>query len=209
MTELGPRFSVFQASEVPVILVGQALDNCHPAAPPHMSRWNGRPVQLWKVRVRIERVLQGGGVPKEVDVFYFVDWGATESGWSRLLNIYAGHFEVLFLQKDGANLRTICEDSRSCVLWVRTGGHANHKTNPNLSIGEDIAHLLLSRGNETSDLQMIDAIYHADGRWGWDLVTKEMEHLLNDESPAVRAIASEKLEKLLRYGGHEPPEPNR
>jgi len=205
LTELPPSFSVLQPSEVPVILAGQVLENCHSVALPHASRWSGRPVQLWKVRVRVERVLQGNSPRGDVDIFYFVDWGVTESGWSRLLDMYAGHSEIFFLQKDGGDLRTICEDSRSCVLWVRTGAHTNYKRNANSSIEEVIVDLLLSRGDHTTDKQLIDAVYHPEGRWGWEYVIKKLQQLGNEESPLVRAAAVEELQKLqYAYGKSEP-----
>jgi hypothetical protein len=72
---LPPHFSVFSPDQVPVILVGQVLENSHAAAPPQTSEWDGRLVQLWKVRVRVEQVLQGEVQPKEVEIFYFPDMG--------------------------------------------------------------------------------------------------------------------------------------
>src|SRR6478609_4071910 len=85
MAVLAPHFSVSSPDQVPVILVGQVLQNPHAAGPPQTSEWDGKLVQLWKVRVRIEQVLQGQAQPKEVDIFYFPDMGAGESPVARVL----------------------------------------------------------------------------------------------------------------------------
>lgn len=94
---LPPHFSVLAADKVPLILVGQVLQDARPVATPETSEWNGRPMQLWKVRVRVEQVLQGNVSAKEVNIFYFVDMGMIESSDAPLRGgIYAHHSEIFF-----------------------------------------------------------------------------------------------------------------
>ncbi len=196
------RFSVFNLPKVPLILVGQALENCYPAAPPAYSGLDGKPYQLWKVRVKVEQVVQGEIQPKSMEVFYFVDMGFGSGGWSRLMDIYQGHSEIFFLQKDGSRWRSINDDCRNCVLWVRTGTHYQYKIDPNLPIEDILVNLLLSRGDHTSDGQMIDAIYHPEKHWGSAPVINRLQQLASeDQSPRVRAVALEELQKLQKYYG--------
>jgi hypothetical protein len=151
MSPLSPRFTLDAPERVPVILVGQVLENSHAVAPPQISEWNGRLVQPWTVRVRVEQVLQGEVQPKEVAIFYFSDVGPGESPVARVLgNLYTGHSEVFFLQRDNGKLRTICEGWRTCIMWVRTGTHYNFKTEPGLPIEDNIVRLFLTRGDQTS-----------------------------------------------------------
>ncbi len=205
MVPLSPAFTTLNLPKVPVILVGQALENCHPLGPAEDSRWDNRPVQLWKVRVKVEQVVQGEVPPGNLDIFYFVDLGFSSGGWSRLMNIHRGHSEIFFLQKDGNRWRTICDGWRSCVLWVRTGTHYNYKIDSTLPIEDTLVNLALSRGEQTSDGQMIDAIYHTVevARWGWTPVINRLQQLANeDQSPPVRAVALENLRKLQEYYGN-------
>src|SRR6185437_14876946 len=164
---LPPQFLVGTPDRVPVILVGQVLNNSHAAAAPRTSEWNGRPVQLWKVRVKVEQVLRGEVPQKEVDIFYFADMGGGSFSVAPVWrDLYAGHSEIFFLQRDHGKLRTICDGWRTCIIWVRTGSHYNFKAEPGLPVEDVITKILLSRGDQTTDKQMIDAIYHTEGRWG-------------------------------------------
>ncbi len=203
MAPLPPHFSVFSPDQVPVILVGQVLDNSQPAGPPRTSEWNGRPVQLWKVRVRVEQVLQGEVQPKELDIFYFADMGAGSFSVAPVWrDLYAGHSEIFFLQRDAGRLRTICDGWRSCIIWVRTGSHYNFKSEPGSLIEDVITKLLLSRGDHTTDKQLIDAIYHPEWRWGTIPVFDALEQLaVQEKSPGVQAVICERLRNFQTHNG--------
>ena len=202
LAPLPPVFSVFDPPKVPVILVGQALENCHPVAPAERSKWNDRPVQLWTVRERVERVLQGEVRLRNVTISYFVDQGFSTGPWSRLLNISEGQSNIFFLQPDGNRLRTICDGWRSCVLPVLTGTHYGSSIDRNLPIEDIMVNLLLSRGDSTTDAQMIRAIEHPEARWGWTPVINRLEQLAKqDTSSQVRSVALSELGKLRGYYG--------
>lgn len=203
MAPLPPHFTAFAPGRVPVILVGEALQDAQTAAAPQRSEWDGRPVQLWKVRVRVEQVLQGDMPSKEADIFYFADMGTFESSDRPLRGgIYAGHSEIFFLQSDRGRFRTVCDGWRNCVLWVRTGSHFNFKIDPRLSIEDLIVRLLLSRGDHTTDKQMADSIDHPELRWGtapaYDALLQLVTH---EKSEAVRMAAREELRKLQQAYG--------
>lgn len=202
MTPFSRRVSLSNLPEVPLILVGQALEKCHPAAPPEYSGLDGRFYQLWKVRVRVEQVIQGETPSPDLDVFYFLNLGPYESAWSNLRDIQQGHSELFFLQQDGDRWRTINDGWRNCVLWIRTGTHYHFKVDPNLPIQTIFTNLILSRGEHTSDAQMIDAIYHIDMRWGTAPAINRLEQLSKeDPSPQVRAVALQRWRELHQEYG--------
>jgi len=155
------------------------------------------------VRVRVEQVLQGEEHRREVDISYFTDLGAGSYSTARVWkDLYAGHSEIFFLQKDRGQLRTICDGWRSCILWVRTGTHYNFKAEPGAPIKDVIVKLLLSRGDHTTDQEMTDAIDHPEWRWGNPPVFKAMKQLAADEkSPAVRTVALERIKNFERHNG--------
>ena len=202
MTPFPPRVNLFNLPKVPLIFVGQALEKCHPAAPPERSGLDRGPYQLWKVRVRVEQVIQGEVPSPEMDVFYFVYLGSFTGPWSRLMDIYRGHSELFFLQQDGGRWRTINDGWRNCVLWIPTGTHYHFKVDPNLPIQTIFTNLILSRGEHTSDAQMIDAIYHIDMRWETAPAISRLEQLSKeDPSPPVRAAALQRWRELHQEYG--------
>lgn len=167
MAALPPHFAAYAPNQVPVILLGEVLENSHPVATAEKSEWDGgRPVQMWSVRVKVEQVLQGEVAGKDADIFYSPDRGMGDSAVARVLgNLYTGHSEIFFLQRDNGKLRTICDGWRSCIIWVRTGTH--YKSRPELGpIEEVLVSVLLSRGDHTTDSQLPDAIYHPELQWG-------------------------------------------
>ena len=185
-----------------MILVGQALEKCHPAAPPEYSG-DHRPFQLWTVKVRVEQIVQGDLKPGILDLFYFVEMGFSSGGWSRLMDIQKGSSEIFFLQRDNDKLRTICDGWRSCVLWVRSGSHYKFEVNPDMPTPDILVNLMLSRGDHTSDAQMIDAIYHPETRWGSAPVINKLRQLADrDQSPLVRGVALNELRKYQKWFGN-------
>ncbi len=109
---------------------------------------------------------------------------------------------MFFLQTDFEKLRTICDGMRTCMKWIRTGTHYNFKIEPVLELEDVMVQLFLSRGDHTTDAQMIDAIYHPELRWGNQPVFEAFQRLAaNDPSPALRAVALERLKDFDRHYG--------
>ena len=118
MAPLPPAFFVRYPNPVPVILVGQVLATSQAVGPPRRSEWNGRLVQLYVVRVRVEQVLQGDVLAKEADIFDFSYMDAGKSPFARITSsLYTGRSEMVFLQKDFGKLRTICDGWSNCIQW--------------------------------------------------------------------------------------------
>ncbi len=195
ITELRSSHDPSEIDDIPIIVVGRAIENSHAVSPIRLSTLAGEPRQLWCVRVRIEHVLKGPPLNGNVNIFYFL--GDQIPGSVGRLFVYAGHYQVFLLQKEDGKLRTICEDRRTCVYWVRTGAHPGYVPNPAFPLEESIADLMLSRGPHTDDRQMIDAIYHSrlPARPAEPAIRK-LRILAQDETAPVRAAAKDELRRL-------------
>ena len=199
MKPLPPCFDSGIPDMVPIILLGDVVAQSHAAGPPERSEWTDRWTQLWTVRVRIEQILKGD-VPEgsSIDISYFPDMDAGSFADSRVLHLHAGQSYLFFLQRDFSRLRTICDGWGRCVLRVRTGRHSSSQIVPALTLPQRIVNMFLSRGDHTTDAQMLDAIYHPEWRWGKWPVYHALERLAKtDKSPQVQAIAEQQARKLF------------
>jgi len=193
-----------QVAGVPVILVGRIL-SCSPNGSPHPSRWDGRTLmQMFKLDVRVENILQGDLAVSQVSVFYFMNTVASE-GPARL-GLFAtggtwhtGDREMFFLQRDSGVLRTICDTWRNCVIPIHSGSHSPIKRGPNTWIGDSIAHILLTRGEGCSDMEMIQALSEGAGvaySFSPNTTIRELQQTAAHETPPVRHEACEALGAL-------------
>jgi hypothetical protein len=198
MSPLPPCFNTRQPETVPVILAGEVMEDSHPFAPPQISNWSGSFVQVWKVRVAVEQVLQGNVPQRQVDIFYYPDVPAPGSV-GRVYKLYKGRTELFLLLRDRDKLRPVCENTDVCTCWVRTGKHSGTDVEVTGSIGDRIYRLLLSRGDRTTDAQLIDAIYHCPPRWGEGSMLRALRKLLSSEkSTSVKAMIVHKIDWLVR-----------
>ena len=197
---LAPQYSVNGLNRIPVILVGEVLEESHATALPTRSEWNGRLVQLWQVRTRVEQVLQGELPEKEITIFYFADMDGGESSIAWVSRLYPGRSEMFFLQKDRRVWRTICDGWETCIMWVRTGTHYNFKPGQSFRIEDAVVKLFLSRGDHTTDAQILDAVYHPPLRWGTIPVLEALKDLSErDRAPAVRSLAAKRWQRLRSH----------
>ncbi|MFL6415755.1 MAG: hypothetical protein ACJ74Y_08815, partial [Bryobacteraceae bacterium] len=197
MAPLRNPFKVVDLEKTPLILVGEDLEDSQPVAEPEYTKEGHRPMQLWKVQVQVEHVLQGALPSRRIDIFYFVDLGFVGGSVSRLMHMPKGHSYIFLLQPDGNHWRTIYDGWANCVFWVRTGTHYEYNIDRTRPIANIMVDLLLSRGDRTSDAQMLDAIYHPQTRLGDLPIMDSLERLSReDTSPAVRELASSELAKM-------------
>jgi len=161
--EKDPLFQYLAAS--PAILVGfiEAVDK---AGWTHSSKYGGQPVQLHRVRVNVETVLQGKVTPNAVDIYCFLKPGSA-TGLPRMY-FDPGDRYIFYLRREVGEWRTACDVYEYCVDHVLTGRHPAFKRNPNRPISDDILEILFARGESVSDGVMVDALagYRNDGsRW--------------------------------------------
>ena len=181
--------------KAPIILVAQLLSN-EAVGRPYAPEWDTYiKIQEYRVRVTVEHVVRGNIAEREAPIYYFgyphfmggpPNLGMRENGgWWHL-----GDSIVFFLEREQGALRTICDFRNYCAVRVFTGVHPNFKFDPNKPLDCSIAELLLSRGPNTTDLQMAQAIL-SDRAYIFSVPcrTQRLKELENDPSPLVRQAA--------------------
>jgi hypothetical protein len=202
-------------SGVPLTLAGQALEDAE-AVKAAVTSWDKQPVQLYKVKVSVEHVFRGKLSDKTLDVYYFKHIGAI-GGSAMPVTVKKGMSALFFLQPDRNIWRSACEGWSTCIIRIRTGTHYGDFQGKGVSVAEtggdlqkaieltleqDCVDFLMSRGDNTTDDQMVDVVEHPPARWGWDLVLRRtLQIAKEDPSPRVRLAAQKKAEELQsKYG---------
>ncbi len=200
-----------QAESTPVILVGRILANAK-VGRARVSRIDKyHQVQLYRTAVRVENVLRGKTPTSDISVYYFAyiassgppGLGMSENGGTW----HIGDREMFFLRTESGVFRTICDRLRSCVVPVRSGAHPNFKADPRKAIAHSIIDLLLTRGQDCNDSQMIQAIssnpFQAlSSNPAWDFsesyTIQKLQQIATQETPAVRRAACNELIYMTR-----------
>jgi len=200
MKEYRPRHPPFQfLTESPAILVGfiEAVDK---AGWTHSSRYDDQPVQLCRIRVKVENVLQGQVTSNEVNIYCYLMRGSA-TGLPRMY-FDPGDRYIFYLRRELGEWRTACDVYEYCVDRVLTGRHPAFKRNPNRPISDDILEILFTRGESVSDGVMVDAVagYRNDGsRWRnqrAEAYSKLLQRMAKVETAPVRAEACDQLKDL-------------
>jgi hypothetical protein len=151
-----------QLASIPIIAVGRILANEHIGSARKEDEFSA-PIQLCRVTIQIENILRGRIAKGRTAVYYFTDVGSTGASPRLGMSPYAGSWHLgdrmmFFLRRDASVLRTTCDFRDYCVVQVFSGAHPGFKINPDKSIAENIVDLLLTRGADSRDRQMIKAI---------------------------------------------------
>jgi hypothetical protein len=179
-------------------VVGDLIETSIPVDLARRSEWDGRPMELYRAKVNIQHVLQGDLDHKQVDIYYFADMGVIDSSDLPILQLNKGQTKIFFLMREAGRLRTICDGWGSCIFTVQTGMHYNFHPAPADPIEDVIMKVFLSRGDHTSDEQLMRAIEHAELRWGDDAIINALKVLVDrDPSPKVRALANEEIKGFM------------
>jgi hypothetical protein len=213
MEPLLPRYSNMSLSGesgVPLTLAGQALEDAK-AVESAVTGWDNQPVQLQKVKVRVEHVFRGQLNEKTLDIYYFKHIGAV-GGSAMPVTVKKGMSALFFLQPDRNIWRSVCEGWSTCIIRISTGTHYGGFQSKGVSVEEaggdlqraieltleqNCVDFMMSRGDSTTDDQMLDVIEAPPGPWGWDLVLRRtLQVAKEDPSPKVRLAAQKKAEEL-------------
>jgi len=151
-----------QLASIPIIVVGRILANENIGSARQEDQFPA-PVQLCRVTIQIETVLRGDMTTDRASVYYFTEVGSTGASPRLGMSPYTGSWHlgdrmIFFLRRDAGVLRTTCDFSDYCVVQVFSGAHPGFNVNPDKPLAENIVDLLLTRGNGSSDRQMIKAI---------------------------------------------------
>jgi hypothetical protein len=207
MGPLPTRYDNMSLSGVPLTLAGQALEDAKAVELP-TTDWDKQPVQLLKVKVKVEHIFRGQLNDKTLDIYYFTYLGSI-GGSAMRLTVMKGMSALFFLQPDRDKFRSICEGWDTCIIRARTGTHyGGFARTSGATLEEDCVDFLMSRGDSTTDDQMLEVIKVPPARWGWDRVLKRaLQIAKEDPSPRVRVAAQKKAEELQsKYGAKVRPE---
>ncbi len=194
------RISVSQQLASQIIVVARILSNPEKIGRPRPSNWDQTfPVQLYRARVKVENILKGDTASSDTAVYYLRSLGAMV-GPARLGMAGTGGTwrtedrELFFLSDDSGVLRTICDTWNTCVVPVFSGAHPGFKPDPGKPLAEAIIDLLLTRGQDCSDQQMVQAISKSGAEnFSREYAFKKLRQLATDETPAVRKAACDEL----------------
>jgi len=149
-------------ASIPIIVVGRILANEDIGSARKEDEFSA-PIQLCRVTIQIENILRGRIAKGRTAVYYFTEVGSTGASPRLGMSPYAGSWHlgdrmIFFLRRDAGVLRTTCDFRDYCVVQVFSGAHPGFKATPDKSLAENIVDLLLTRGADSSNRQMIKAI---------------------------------------------------
>ena len=191
----------------PIMVVGQIVGHAELGRPRPARERPTEPVQLYRLTVQIENVLQGEATTGRFLIYYFASVGS--SGGPAQLNFNGkfgawdiGDRKIFWLRQDRATgvLRTNVDNWAVCVTQVLTGAHPGYRRRPGETIDQAIVDILLTRGEGCSDRDLIASI-SSSGASSYDprYAVRKLQYLAEHETPDVRRAAQAKLQQLRVY----------
>jgi hypothetical protein len=164
------------------------------------SKSTGYSLSLFRVKVAVENVLRGGIKQHELDIYYYSHAGSL--GGTPGIGMYGvsglwgqGDRELFYLKKVDDVFRTYCDIFAPCVTTIFSGAHPNFKLDPDKSANDSLVNLLLTRGEGSTDQEMIKAVLSKSPSFlsPEHAILKWQEIAEHDASPTVRRAACEQL----------------
>ena len=183
-----------QARSAPIVVVAVA-DADVPIGGQVPSRFDPKyPMQLHRVRVRIENVLKGSLRERVIDVYYFGFAGGSDGphplGFGR-----EPSRRILWLKMDGPAFRTACDGWDYCTTIVSSGAHIQYRADPSKPLEYALADILLTRGEgEINNLEFAGQIRQGvPDREIQGFVIEKLRYLAQTESLDVKRSTCELL----------------
>jgi hypothetical protein len=183
-----------QARSAPLVVVGLA-DSDVPIGRPVPSRHDPNyPMQLHRVKVRIENVLKGSLGEPTISVYYF-EFGGGFDGPRPLGFGREPSRRILWLRRDGGSFRMACDGWDGCTELVKSGAHPRYRADPQQLLSQALADILLTRGEgQINGLQFASQI-----QWGvpdqgiQGYVIEKLRHLALTEVSEIKRSACQQL----------------
>jgi hypothetical protein len=183
-----------QASSAPLVVVGVA-DSDVPIGHPVPSRRDPNfPMQLHRVKIRIENVLKGSVDEPTISVYYFGFAGGFDGprplGFGR-----EPSRRILWLRRDSGSFRMACDGWDGCTTFVKSGAHPQYRADRQQPLNRALTDILLTRGEgEISDLQFASQIQWSIFDQGiQDYVIEKLRHLALTELSEIKISACQQL----------------
>jgi hypothetical protein len=181
-----------RARSAPLVAIGVA-DADVPIGGEVPSRFDPQyPMQLHRVRVRIENVLKGSLREQVIDVYYFGFAGGLDG--PRPLGFGPEPSRRIFwLKKEGPAFRMACDGWDYCTTIVSSGAHLQYKADSAKPLEYALADILLTRGEgEISNLKFAGQISQGvPDRGIQGFVIEKLTNLAHTESLDVKSSACE------------------
>ncbi len=170
-----------------IVIVGSIKRDTLVQRPVPMHVDPSYPLQLRKMEIRVENVLQGSLPARVVTVFYFAFAGGFD-GPQPLGAWRGGTRRMFWLRKDAGVLRTACDGWDTCTRGVYSGAHPHFTPDQRSPFMDIMADILLTRGEGQIDEDWFaGAISRAPGSEVHLL--EKYRQLALTESGAVKAAA--------------------
>lgn len=170
------RGSQIQSS--PIVVVGVLTSDELVFRPVPMRSDPTYPLQLRRLKIRVENVLKGASLPSIVGVYYFT-FAAGFDG-PRPLGLWGlGGRRIFGLRRDSGVFRTACDGWDSCTESLSSGAHPGYRPDPSNSLDYALLDLRLTRGEGP----MNEIAFATEVRW-------------EPGEPRLLAYALEKLRHL-------------
>ena len=171
-----------------IVIVGVLVSDALVLRPVPMHSDPNYPLQLRRLRVRVENVLKGDVSRGTVVVYYFTFAGAF-NGPQPLGMWRVESRRILWLRRDAGVLRMACDGWDGCTWGVYSGAHPHFTVSPQEPIGYAVADILLTRGEgEVNDSRFAGAV-----QWGApspeDYLIEKYHHLALTEGLETKTAA--------------------
>jgi hypothetical protein len=177
----------------PIVVVGVILADS-PAGEPVPCQPNADcPMQLRKLKVRVENALRGNLDAGTVPIYYFTFAGAFRSPGP--LGAWGGvHRHIFWLRADAGVLRMACDGHNYCAMPVRSGAHPQYRPDRRKSLGYAMADIWFTRGEGTTDDEFARGVdWVAPSTVPEAYLFEKLQRLAATEAPVVRAAACKQL----------------
>ena len=188
----------------PLVIVGVADSDSRIGGQQPSKRNPAYPMQLHRVRVRIENVLKGSLSDRTILVYYFGFAGGIVGprplGFGR-----EPSRRIFWLRGDSGVLRMACDGWDQCTMFVDSGAHPQYTPEPGKPLAYALADILFTRGQgEVNENKFArDVAWGAPSTIPEDYVLKKFTHLALTEGPSIRAAACSQLWICTQDSGSE------
>jgi hypothetical protein len=128
----------------PIVVVGSLLSDTLVIRPVPQHSDPKFPLQLRRLKLRVESILKGDVIGESIEVYYFT-WAGAFDGPQPLGMWDIGSRRILWLRRDAGALRTACDGWDGCTWGVYSGAHP-HLRAGQAPVAYAVADILLTRG---------------------------------------------------------------
>ena len=175
-----------------IVIVGVLVSDTLLLRPVPMHSDPKYPLQLRRLRVRVENILKGDVSRGTVAVYYFTFAGAFDG--PQPLGMWSVESRrILWLRRDAGVLRTACDGWDGCTWEVYSGAHPHFTIAHQKPIDYALADILLTRGEGKVDDSRFARAVQLGAPSPEDYLIEKYQHLAVTEGLAIKTAACVQL----------------